>query len=401
MTQTGTETAAVQVPAIPTLEWYAAELQLMCVGGAVLGSGGGGSYQLARSILQSININTGIPLVSLQRATTGAWATMVADMGAPSSLNLSNEVLQSPVNALAAMEAYCAAMSLQFPGFDGFSYLYPVETGAVNSLIPFVAALSGNRTRAVVDADGAGRAVPVLQLTTYAGKLPLFPNFIGSAGTGSNVSIGQVNTQTEVQAENALAAMIASPTFGGVSGLAMYAVTTDAYRACTPVPGVLSTAVNVGNCFNSATGPARAQAIADYLTSRGRQARPVFEGRVTGMVQVAGEHDVGTVTITADDGTQLWIFNENENIFCSRTDTGPLVIGPDSICYVPHEGDPYDNSDLYNLFQSSSGVPGRVTVLAVDAPPEVKANAILMSTWQGVLAPYGYAGPYVQPWLND
>jgi hypothetical protein len=177
-------------------------------------------------------------------------------------------------------------------------------------------------------------------------------------------------------------------------------------RQKPPVLGSLTLALELGQRYRQGGDRERALAIAMHVTHAGRACKEVFHGYVSGMVQATGSTDVGHIVVSehADGtGTRLWIYNQNENIYACHTELfGPLVMGPDSICYVPASADQevFDNSDLWQLFQRPSYRPVEVYVLAIEAPDAVLHNAKLMRSWQAARAERGYAGPFLQRWLG-
>ena len=387
------------------------DMRAVCVGACVLASGGGGSYQVSRKIIQQgvaeDAVVTAVPYTALQ---DGAWAAVSANMGSPSALFQTTNPF-APANAFGALEEWCAAQpdDSRFSGFSGFSAVVPVEVGAINSASPLTTAAQMNRV--IVDADGAGRSIPTLPLTQYARNIPLYPNVIASESQpGQHFNTAQVNVPHEAGAELAIIGLVLSTPFGGIAGLAIYPLQAMDWAAAPPVAGTLYDALRIGRAVQQTEGPARAEAVVSYLTTERpdgpRAARVVFRGRITQMTQAEGGTDVGYIVLhgSAPDESahvDLWIYNQNENIFCQRSDqSGPLIMGPDSLCYVPDTGDVFDNSDLWNLYQADPATIPEVSIVAIDAPGVVKDNAGLLQAWASERAQFGYSGPYVQPWLD-
>lgn len=387
-----------------------------CAGACILASGGGGSYQVSLKIVEegvgAHDVAQAIPPGALPAKS---WAAVSANMGSPDAL-FKTANPHAAANAFRALQDWCRTQprGSRFSGFKEFAACIPVEVGAINTASPLTTAVQMKIP--VVDADGAGRSIPTLPLTTYAREIPFFPNYVASeAPPGKPYNTGQIDIRAtkavEEAAEEAIIGLVMTPPFAGIAGLAVYAQQGSDLEKHPPVPGTLYDALQIGSAVKSRTGKARAQAVVDYLTSAKRPGGPrraavVFRGRVKQMVQAEGGTDIGSIVLhgRANGDTKdvdLWIFNQNENIFCARSDQeGPLVMGPDSICYVPAEGDVFDNSDLWKLWQSSPKKIPEVFVVAVAAPQQVTANDELLKAWQAERAQFGYPGPFAQPWLH-
>jgi hypothetical protein len=176
-------------------------------------------------------------------------------------------------------------------------------------------------------------------------------------------------------------------------------------KAKPPVSGTLIDALRIGFIYNSFDGQHRADHIVEYLNvsaAKPRNARQIFHGHITHMVEAEGGTDIGQIVVSAADqsGTELSIYNQNENIFASLNTQGePYIMGPDSICYVRAFGEMFDNSDLWNMYQKPGYEPIEVYIVGIDAPDVVKHHPQLMANWQAVRSQFGYSGPYTQNWL--
>lgn len=385
------------------------DMRAACVGACVLASGGGGSYQVAKQIIElGVPENARVTAVAQTSLPPEAWATVAANMGSPGALFRTANP-HAPTNATKALAEWCESQPAgsRFAGFRGFAAVVPVEVGAINTASPLAAAAQLDLL--VVDADGAGRSIPTLPLTAFARNVPLFPNVVASESPrGSRFNTGQVRVDGEAEAEEAIIGMVMTPPFGGIAGLAIYALQGKDLARTPLVRGTLRDALEIGRRVLASTGRDRAEAVVRYLTMERpdgpRLARIVFSGRVTAMTQAQGGTDIGSIVLRgtapgAAGPLDLWIYNQNENIFCQRSDqTTPLVMGPDSLCYVPAEGEVFDNSDLWNLYQKDAASIPEVFVVAIDAAAAVKSNRPLLDAWTPERAQFGYAGPYVQPW---
>jgi phosphoglucosamine mutase len=105
--------------------------------------------------------------------------------------------------------------------FTGFTALVPVELGAVSSVVPFVTAVQ--ESLPVVNADGAGRAVPTLPLLSYAGYgIPLYPSCLASNDKPpAKAALVFADVPFE-NAEAVYAGVFMAPPFDGIAGLACW-----------------------------------------------------------------------------------------------------------------------------------------------------------------------------------
>ena len=384
------------------------QMQDVAIGACILGAGGGGSYQAAKRLVDKAMPSDAVAtVVEAGEVDDASWLCVSAHMGAPSALfRATNEF--AAANAFDDFEKYLRQTDPGFPGT--FGYVLPIELGAINSIAPLTVAVQ--RGIPVIDADGAGRSIPTLLLHTYAANgIPLFPNCIASNSTelgGSHhaASIHIGGDDPEGLAESAFLAVLRSAPFGGIAGIAAYAMDGTTLRRKPPPPGSLALALEIGQRYRRGGARERASEIARQVTRAGRACKEVFHGYVTGMAQSAGGTDVGHIVVSehADGtGTQLWIYNENENIYACHSElSAPFIMSPDSICYVPAADDQevLDNSDLWQIFQRPSYKPTEVCVLGVAAPAMVLQCAKLMRNWHAMRAEHGYAGPFLQRWLG-
>lgn len=145
-------------------EYYRiADLKYIAAGAAILASGGGGSYLNAVNIIKEFEAtgwSGAIPVQEYDGATTNCC--VIAMMGSPdAAANMTlSDVNHSIANTISTFQ--------QATGFV-LNCVIPVEIGAINSIVPFLAAAqTDNSISWVVDGDGAGRAVPELPQTSVA-----------------------------------------------------------------------------------------------------------------------------------------------------------------------------------------------------------------------------------------
>lgn len=134
-----------------------AHIEALAVGAAALGAGGGGDPYLGKlMVLKAIRQRGPIHLVDPFDLDDDCLVIPTAIMGAPTIL-----VEKIP----AGDEQYRAFRLLERTlGKTAFATM-PVESGGLNSTLPFVvASLAG---LPVIDADGMGRAFPEMQMESF------------------------------------------------------------------------------------------------------------------------------------------------------------------------------------------------------------------------------------------
>lgn len=127
-------------------------------GAALLAAGGGGCFDDGMILLESFKKNhpdkpITVRLVDVSEMEDGAYAAVVAGMGAPTE-GAGKDFTPCAVDAFAEVQRMAAEMG------KGVHYTMPVEMGAFNTFVPMLISLmTGLPT---LDADAAGRAVPGL-----------------------------------------------------------------------------------------------------------------------------------------------------------------------------------------------------------------------------------------------
>jgi len=369
----------------------------VAAGAAVLGSGGGGSYQDALALLAQL---AKLPsfAVPVQPYDGASNACVMAMMGSPDvadTLQLGD--LQAAIaNSLQALEQACGAK---------MACVVPIEIGALNSLVPLIAGLAG---RWVVDGDGAGRAVPQLVETTFGGAaaLGVSPAVIGNqSAVAAGVQTVVMNVATTAQAES-LARGVISSGFGSIAGLAAWPSLPSNKFALSGnyIKGTLSQAWLLGNYMKNTSPPPSTAQLAAYITSiTGRSAQPVLSNFYITQVNqsTSGGFDAGIVrldnTPSQGDSTATHrLYNLNESlILYSSASTVPDIIAPDSICYYSETtGLGFSNSqdDLDDYLNTGK----QVSIISIGAAPQLVAAAGVMAAFSSLLVNIGYAGALPQ-----
>ncbi|MEO4046623.1 DUF917 domain-containing protein [Pseudomonas sp. CAU 1711] len=384
------------------------DLELLLLGGCFFGSGGGGTVVSARHLATHFHIGDYYPtdrvrVVDVDEAKDGD-TVMVAYMGAPEAID---KVLypEGPVLAVRQVQARLEAEGRHL------AYVVPPESGALGFVVAcLVAAKLG---LAVVDADGAGRAVPSLPMLTFAShEVNPRPAFLVSQKdlcveldvTPRSGSNGGATHQQDVSAiiEHMMRPIITEPEFGQFGGLAMWVMDSARLAEALPIRGTLSRALALGQALQAGQVETP-QAMIDFLFSHfDLYARPLFGPGmlVSAEVQTTGGFDVGKMHIEAD-GARCTVLFQNESLLAwSSAAARPIGMAPDSLAYFV--GGPgqkvFSNGDLVMEDGSlNPAVRGRpVTVLGIEASPALRQpGGLILGSFMNLLEQLGYLGPYV------
>lgn len=296
----------------------------ICLGGGVLGSGGGGSVHEGRLLIDRVlDSGPGVELVSIDELDDRAWGAAVAGMGSPAASKDKPRTL-SPTWAL---EALAGALGFQA------DFVVPFEPGAGNSLTPMQVAIQKNIP--VVDGDPIGRAVPQIHMTTFhLGGISISPLALATED-----GISAVIRSEDAHDIERVARAITSE-FGGVAAIACYALQGRDLKRYV-VPGTLTLSESIGAAIRECqvAGGDVAATLAErfngYVLGRGTVTSVLSETR--------GGFDFGVVNVAGP--RTLAVTFQNENMVVS-SDGRVLATVPDLICAVDDTGMPVTNADI-------------------------------------------------------
>lgn len=317
------------------------ELKNCISGGAFLGSGGGGNVSIARKLvkkytsLEEINVE----LVTMEEYDESKLCAVVAFIGSPDSFG-ENPDVTAVVNAFLELQKQAVSKYGKEIG-----YLIPVELGAVNSLISFLVAHelnvknAGSRI-AVLDGDGAGRAIPCLPLTTFAAQnISTYPGVIcnddGLAITLSDCRNSKENvwgTEEAETLEKLIRPVLGLPQFEEIAGIGLWAMDkTDV--ASTLIRNSVSSMLKIGEYLNKT---AFEEVSAKELQKLYRKFVPSGEVsalescRFDSLTNITeGGFDHGVVLMTRDGGNQYSLLFQNETLITWQNDReAPAIVSP-------------------------------------------------------------------------
>lgn len=349
-------------------------------GACLLGSGGGGGLDTARYMIESeLGAGDEVPTYSVAEAAadTDKLSCVIAFAGSPSS---GGKVSSSAaVNALKEMDALCRA-NLGKP----IGYTLPLEVGAVNTVVPILAAK--HLGMGVIDADGAGRAVPELTHCTYAlvDQLSMNPTVMG-ARDDHTVTLKFVKYH---RMKSILSVVLTTEPFGRIGGMAIWPIPADLLQAALPIEGVFQLCGDVGRALRGDNPASRKANALAAMEKHGRPGLELFSGKIAFHQGGTQMYDTGQAVI--DNGQeQATIIIQNENLIAwSNHQQRVLGMMPDSLCYLTSDGKPLSNADA----AEANGL--EVSLIGVKAHP-VLMEPELLAAYRQTLLSTGYGGPYV------
>ncbi|CAH2808694.1 MAG: Conservative hypothetical protein probably involved in hydantoin, pyrimidine utilization [uncultured Paraburkholderia sp.] len=384
------------------------DLEPLLLGAAFFGSGGGGTIESARHLAANFVAGDYYPtgtvkVVSVDEATEGA-AVMVAYLGAPEAIDSATYPI-GPVMAAQNVQKRLASEGTKL------AYVMPPESGALGFTV--AALVAAKLSLSVIDADGAGRAVPSLPMLTFAAaEINPRPAFLVSQG-GLCVELdvtpregsdgGSATHQRDVSAiiEQMMRPVVADLEFGQFGGLAMWVMQPNDIRRATPIRGTLKRALDLGRAVTASKIGSAAQMI-DYLNEHcklGAHAVSEAGELISAEVDTSGGFDVGKIGIRAGAQNYTVIYQNESLLVWDSAKPVPVVLAPDSVAYyVGGEGQAiFSNGDLVKSDGSLNPVVGKrlVTLIAWRAEAEVRKPGLILDSFLQELNKFGYLGPYV------
>lgn len=386
-----------------------AELEPLLLGGCFFGSGGGGTIESARGLVQHFEKGAYYPVdqvrvVTVDEATEGD-AVMVAYMGSPEAI----DGAAYPLGPVLAVEQIQARLKQEG---RRLAYVVPPESGALGFTVAcLVAAKLG---LAVVDGDGAGRAVPSLPMLTFAAQHvdPKPAVLVSQDGLTVELDVtpakggvrGDRQHQEDVSVivEQMMRPIVADPEFKQFGGLAMWVMTPAKLREAVPITGTLTRALTFGQALQQGAFKSVDALLAALHERWGVRACALFPtGELLGAaVDTSGGFDLGTVTIKAAAQTAEVLY-QNESLLAWASDRAqPLCMAPDSICYF-FEGAGDAVASNGDLVEANGGLnpayKGRpVTVIGLSANPHLRQRGgLILDSFMQQVNQLGYRGPYV------
>jgi DUF917 family protein len=293
----------------------AADLDDIAVGGAILGTGGGGDPYIGKLMAQrAIREHGPVRMIDVDEVDDDALVVPCAMMGAPTVM-----VEKIPQGG----EILVAFRKLERFLGKKIGAILCAEAGGLNSTIPFViGAMTGIP---VIDGDGMGRAYPELQMVTFTMHGVSATPMVIVDDKGNAVLLECIdNRWTERLARSATVEM------GGSVLITLYPM-SGAVAKKSSVRGTLTLARRLGEILRESR-LGHADAIAAIQSKL--NAQTIFEGRT---VDIARRTETGFARgdakfegVNAYRGHLYHIAFQNEFLIAER-DGEPLVTTPDLI----------------------------------------------------------------------
>lgn len=324
------------------------DMAAIALGGAFLGTGGGGDPYVGRLMAeQAIAASAPVPVIAVDALADDALVVPVAMMGAPTVML---EKLPRGDEALSALQTLQKVLGKKADA------IFCIEAGGLNSTIPIAVAATAGLP--IVDGDGMGRAFPELQMVSMTMEgIDACPMAMADDKGNSLVLNTVDNSSTEKFARAITVEM------GGAGLIALYPMTgAQAKRAI--LRGSLSLIHSIGRIVE---GERRANRNpADRLTAELGGLR-LFEGRVVDVDRrTEGGFARGAAQIDGlekDEGRRLTLKFQNEFLIAEDQTGAARAMTPDLICLLDLEtGEPITTEQMRYGF--------RVIVLGLKCDPK-------------------------------
>lgn len=337
-------------------------------GAGLLGAGGGGSIKSGLMLVDEIAALKVEPtLADINEVGDDQRIATVAGMGAPKKL-LESGFNKEGINALELFEKTVGRK---------MDYLIPVETGAFNTIVPiYTGAVKGIP---IVDADGAGRAVPELEMLMFHFN-NILPTPFAISDKGKNAAVVYTNNSYDCEniARNVIAAL------GMSGGIASYEMDG---KTCKK--GMIPDAVTIAQGVGASIREAKDKGI-DFIKPLIDQFKgyELLRGKITDMtIETREGFDFGRYVIEgigSYKGETIVIDYKNENMLAKKNNNIVAMV-PDLICTISLEGQPLTNADLeVGLEIAVLGFPCHAKWREVDG----------YSVFKHVMEKLGYDGEY-------
>lgn len=326
-------------------------------GATLLGAGGGGSSKLGFMLAEHIAEST---LIDPEDISDDSIIAVVAGMGSP-VVSLKEGWKGEEIPAIEKFEEVIGKK---------LDYFVPLETGGGNSIVPIHAgALKGVP---VIDGDGAGRAIPELEMTMfYIHGIRIAPLSLADS-KGNSAILYPTDAYMAEELGRAVTTV-----FGMTAGLVCHAMTGKQLKEAI-IPGTLSLAEKVGKNSRAAKRAgediveAAVKSIDGIVLARGKVTKKTEE--------VKAGFDYGKVFVE-----DIIVDYKNENMIAWKGNK-PIAMVPDLICWLKTDGEPLTNADIKEGME--------VVVIGTKAHKKWRTPAGF-KVFTHVLESIGYTGEYI------
>jgi len=306
------------------------DLESIILGATFLGAGGGGSARQGKDLKRKRDkIGRQSKIESLESIDDNAIVAVCGGMGSPIvALEKGLDIQQ--VYAIDALEEYLDKK---------IDYIIPLEIGGGNTMGPIYVATA--KDIPILDADGAGRAIPELQMTMYAIEGVSFAPFVMSNKRGETVIL-KVNNPAEC--ENLARAITTE--FGMMAGFATNVMSGKKVKNVA-IEGTITLAKRIGNILLKDDTEIEKRVEEILKVTDGYK---LIEGKVAKVKTVTKKgFDFSQVLIDGigdSKGKELIIDVKNENMIAWDQNKKPVAMIPDLICTLDKDCNPITNADI-------------------------------------------------------
>lgn len=299
------------------------DMDAIALGGAFLGTGGGGDPYVGKLMARAAMADRGgVQVVDADEVPDDALCVPVCMMGAPTVMLEKLPNGEEASAALRALEAFLGRKA---------DYLICIEAGGLNSTIPFAVAAAAGLP--LIDGDGMGRAFPELQMVSFTmhdiGATPLV-----LADDKGNSSV--LNAVSNLWAERLARAQTVE--MGGAALVALYPM-SGAEMKRAMLRGTLGLVHELGRTIEAERAANRhpAQALIDRCGGVDLcNARVIDIERRTEGGFARGRAILRGVD--EDAGRSFTLSFQNEFLALEDGDGRPLALTPDLICALDADG---------------------------------------------------------------
>ena len=378
------------------------DLENLVKGATFLASGGGGTYDSAMLFVQNFTKKhyerTEVSIIDVDDIpeNDSKCAIVLAYLGTPTKL-------KDAVTPDAAIQSVNTIQEELKKRGKELGYIVPIEVGGISTLVSCLVGAKLNLT--VINADGAGRAVPLLQMTTFATHgADVNPCVLTNSSDYKIVY--EVSDSREASASTTIEALARSALsmreFDQVGGITMWTM-DRALTKCIQLGKI------IGN--EQYLIKPNISSIQNVLNTINYHSQIVCQGKILDAKNTAiGGFDSGLMTIQQDQTPEnlIKIIFQNESLIVWDSGQGsPLVTAPDLISYliIPEATHKrqlvYSNSDIIDPSTQQLKEElknAEIIVLTMKAPQTLldqESNLIsssVLKSFHEVLQNVGYYG---------
>ncbi|SMG52709.1 MULTISPECIES: DUF917 domain-containing protein [Alphaproteobacteria] len=320
------------------------DLEAIAIGGAFLGTGGGGDPYIGKLMAQSVMAEKGpVTVISPDEVADDWLCVPVCMMGAPTVMVEKLPNGSEAASALAQLESFLGRKA---------DALVCIEAGGLNSTIPFAVASATGLP--LIDGDGMGRAFPELQMVSFTMHgIAATPMVLADDKGNSSVINAISNLWTERLARCQTVEM------GGAALVALYPMSGAQVKQ-----GILRHTISLIREIGETIAGERwaHRNPTEALVSR-LKGRRLFAGRVVDIDRrTVGGFARGRATfkgMDAYEGQSFQVDFQNEFLVCRNGEGRLLATTPDLICALDADGGlPVTTEQLrYGLAVTVIGLP--------------------------------------------